>query len=135
MAVDTKYLHSEITGSILQAFYTVLKKIPNGLPVEVYKRALAIECEFLGLNAENDKEIKIFYRQKPAGSFKIDLVINDSVIIKVIKNQIISDQFIFDAKNQLFLSDFEVCLILNIDQDGMHKRIVYTNDIKKRENH
>lgn len=130
MAIDNKYLHSEITGSILQAFYTVIKKLPIGLPIEVYKRALEFECEYLGLKTEHDKEIKILYRQKVAGSFFIDMVFNDSVIVKIIKNETISEQFIRDAKNQLRFSVYEVCLILNIDLDGMHKRLVFTNDLK-----
>ena len=132
MATDNKYLHSEITGSILQAFYTVIKKLPIGLPIDVYKRALEFECEFLGLKTEHDKEIKIPYRQKVAGSFFIDMVINDSVIVKIIKNETIGEQFVTDARNQLRLSDYEVCLILNIDQNGLHKRLVFTNDIKNK---
>lgn len=132
MAIDNKYLHSEITGSILQAFYTVLKKFPIGLPVAVYKRALEVECEFSGLKTERDKEIKILHRQKIVGSFLIDLVINDCVILDIIKNETIDEQFIRAAKNQLRLSEYEVCLILNIDQDGMHKRLVFTNDLKNK---
>ena len=130
MAIDNKYLHSDITSSVLQAFYNILKKLPIGLPIDIYKRTLEVECEFLGLKTERDKEINILHRQKIVGSFLIDLVINDCVILNIIRNETIDEPSVRAAKNQLRLSEYEVCLILDIDQDGMHKRLVYTNDLK-----
>lgn len=133
MATDNKYLHSDITNLILQAFYTVSKKLPFGLTIAVYKRALATECEFLGLKIESDKEIGISYRQKIIGSFLIDLVINDSVIVKVMSDENLNEHHSIDVKNQLRLTEYEVGLILNFAQDGQHKRLVFTNDIKNKD--
>lgn len=132
MAIDNKYLHSDITSSILQAFYTVLKRLPLGLSIDVYKRALELECEYLGLKTERDKEIIIHYREKSVGSLIIDMVINNSVIVKITKDENINEQSILEVKNQLRISEYEVSLILNTAQDGQHKRYVFTNDKKNK---
>lgn len=130
MAINEKYLHSDITNSILQAFYTVVQKLPYALNIDVYKRALAIEIELLGFKVESDHEAKILYKQKFVGSFIIDLIVDDKVIIKIIRDDSIKEQHVFDAKNQLRLTEFEVCLILNFDIEGQHKRLIFTNNIK-----
>jgi len=57
--VKEKYLHSAITGKILQGFYTVIGDLAQGLPVEIYKRALVVELTNLGLNCEVDRLMKI----------------------------------------------------------------------------
>jgi GxxExxY protein len=133
MATDPKYLHSDITNSVLQAFYSVRNLLPYRLTIDVYKRALGIEMESLGLSVDGDKEIKIIFRDKIVGSFVIDFVVNDSVIIKTIKDTETCEHYEADAKTQLRLTEYEVCLILNFSEESQqqHRRIVLTNDLKK----
>jgi GxxExxY protein len=133
MAIDPKYLHSDISNLILQAFYTVRSVLPYHLTIDVYKRALSIEMESLGLSVDCDKAINIKYKDKVVGSFVIDFIVNDSLIIKVIMDDASCERYEADAKNQLRLTDFEVCLILNFSADPQqqHGRIVLTNDLKK----
>ena len=52
MNTDPKYLHSELTGKILEGFYRICNQIGYGFELDVYKRALAIEIETLGLGCE-----------------------------------------------------------------------------------
>ena len=134
MATDPKYLHSDISNLILQAFYTVRNNLPFGLTTDIYKRALCIEMESLGLSVEYEKEIKIVYKEKTIGSFILDMLTNDAVIIKIVNNDKTCEPYEPDAKNQLRLTEYEVCLILNFsaESDSLHKRIVLTNDIKKK---
>ena len=134
MATDPKYLHSDISNLILQAFYTVRNLLPYDLTIEIYKRALNIEMESLGLSVYCDKTVDIKYKDKVVGSFVIDFVVNDSLIIKIIKDIATSEQYEADAKNQLRLTEYEVCLLLNFsaETEHQHRRIVLTNDIKKQ---
>ena len=122
MAIDEKYLHSDITNSVLQAFYTVVKTLPYGLDIMVYKRALAVELDLLTLKTEPDYAVNIYYKQKVVGSFTMDMVVADRVIIKIIRDDSIKR-----------LTKYEVCLILNFDFEGQHKRLVLTNDLKLRD--
>ncbi len=132
MTTDIKYLHSEITNTILQAFYTVHNSLPFGMTLDVYKRAMTIECDLLGLKTETDKEIQIRYKDKIVGSFAIDLVVNNCIIVRVLADEKLNDKNALDAKMQLRLTDYEVCLILNFALEGEHKRLLFTNDIKKK---
>jgi len=132
MTVNSKYLHSEITNIILQAFYTVVKELPNGLNLDVYKKALKVECQFLGLKTEVDKEIAIQYRQETVGKLQIDLLVENLVIVKIAGNESIAEQLNLEVKGQLKLTEYEVALILSFGMEGQHKRLVYTNDLKSK---
>lgn len=133
MATDPKYLYSDISDLILQAFYAVRNALPYGLNTDIYKRALCLEMESLGLSVTSDKEISITYKEKIIGSFILDFVANNAVIIKIINDDKGCEQYQADAKNQLQLTEYEVCLILNFsaETEHQHRRIVLTNDIKK----
>jgi GxxExxY protein len=98
----------------------------------VYKNALAIELESLGLKVEKEKQFSILYKNKEVGNLTTDFLINDLVILKITMIETdINNQSEADAKNQLFLTDKEVLLILNFGIEGTHKRLFLTNNFKK----
>jgi|WetSurMetagenome_2_1015567.scaffolds.fasta_scaffold452363_1 GxxExxY protein len=133
MTVDKKYLHSDISDSVLKAFYVVRDSLPFELSLDIYKRALDLEMKDRGLVVDADKEFKLKYKDKIIGSFFTDFIVNDAVIIIVIKNDMSCDPFVTDAKNRLRLTNYEVAMILNFasDANSYHKRVVLTNDFKK----
>jgi GxxExxY protein len=125
-----EYLHADITKIILQGFYTVCNALPFGLDKSVYRNALAIELESLGLKVENEKQFSVLYKDKEIGKFVTDLVVNNLVILKI-TNFEIDKQTELVSKNQLLLTDKEVLLMLNFGMEGIHKRLFLTNDFKK----
>lgn len=133
MTVDKKYLHSDISDSVLKAFYVVRDSLPFELSLDIYKRALDLEMKDRGLVVDADKEFKIKFKNKIIGSFFIDFIVNDAVIISIIKNDKSCDPNVTDMKNRLRLTEFEVGLILNFSADSgnYHKRVILTNDFKK----
>jgi GxxExxY protein len=127
-----EYLHSNITKIVLQGFYSVCNALPFGLENSVYKNALAIELESLGLKVEKEKQFSILYKNKEVGNLTTNFLINDLVILKITMIETdINNQSEADAKNQLFLTDKEVLLILNFGIEGTHKRLFLTNNFKK----
>jgi GxxExxY protein len=127
-----EYLHADITKIILQGFYTVCNALPFGLDNSVYRNALAIELESLGLKVENEKQFSVLYKDKEVGKLSADLVVNNLVILKVTNFENEVDKLTeLICKNQLLLTDKEVLLMLNFGMEGTHKRIFLTNDFKK----
>jgi len=131
MATDSKYLHSDVSNLILQAFYTVRSLVPLNLTADTYKQALVVEMELLGLTTQCDKHFDILYRDKVVGLLRADVVVNDCVVLKLLYTEGISEQSEAELKNILRYSDCEVGLILNFYPDEQHKRFVLTADRKK----
>ena len=127
-----EYLHADITKIILQGFYTICNALPFGLDISVYRNALEIELESLGLKVETEKQFPILFKNKEVGQLVTDLVVNNLVIIKITNLETEIDRKTeIAAKNQLLFTDKEVLLILNFGIEGQHKRLFLTNDFKK----
>ncbi|MBU0661166.1 GxxExxY protein [Patescibacteria group bacterium] len=127
---NEKYLHSEITGKILQAFYQVFNNTGYGFDRSVYIKSLHIELQKAGLKSECNKTVEIYYQTKDIGNFISDIVVEDSVLLKICtKEELTStdEQMLF---NHLKVSILEVGLLLNFGISPQHKRKVYTNDRK-----
>ena len=131
MATDSKYLHSDISSLVLQAFYTVRNILPLNLTTDTYRQALVVEMELLGLTAQCDKLFDILYRDKVVGLLRAEVVVNDRIVLKLLYTDGISEQSESELKNLLRYSDCEVGLILNFYPDEQHKRLVLTADRKK----
>ncbi len=132
MHTDKNYLHSEITDKVLKAFYTVRNEIPINLPMEFYERAMEIEMQHIELNIDRDVYIPVKYREKKIGDLIAPVLVNEKVVLKYIYSEEICEQCKREMKNLLRFSEFEVGLILNFYPDQMHKRIVFTNELKKK---
>ncbi len=80
---DFKGKHTEITGKILNAFFQLYREMGYGFAEKVYKRALAILLEELGLTVERQKRIKVYFHGKVVGEFIADMVVNEVVLLEL----------------------------------------------------
>ena len=124
------YLHSEITGKVLSAFYDVYNKLGVGFPKKVYLNALVHEFRKAGLTGELNKSIEIYYDQVDVGDIPADIVVEDLVLLEVHTDNEISATKGQVLYNKLRSGIYEVGLLLNFGQSPEHLRKVYTNDRK-----
>jgi len=126
--VEEKYLHSDISSKILQAFYTVFNHFRFGFPKSVYLKAMLIEMRKLGLECEENQSVKLFYENIEVGIFETDIIVNKSVAINIetIENSNLENEL----KIYYFVraSNIEVGLFLNFGKTPYHKRKYYPND-------
>jgi len=128
---DEKYLHSEITNLIFQAFYKVYNSLGLGFEKKLYAKALCIEINKLGLKTEADKRLIINYEKEEIGDYIADLVVDNKVLINIGTDMEINpynEQVLF---TRLRSTNLEVGLLLNFGKLPEYKRKIYTNDRKK----
>jgi len=120
--IDEKYLHSEITSKIIQAFYTVYNHFRFGYPKSVYLRSMLLELNNIGLICECDKKAKVYYQNQEVGEFEADIIVNNCVAINIETKP--ETEFEDDHKIYYFLraSDYEVGLFINFGKLPKHKR-------------
>ena len=126
-------LHGDICSLILKAFYSTYTVLPFGLDRLFYANFLTIEMQSLGLKVEVNKKQPVSYRDNIIGEFTFDFVVNNAVIIQI-ENQksFLHPEQVEVCKNYLKLTDFEVLLLLNFSVELEHKRLLLTNDFKKK---
>jgi GxxExxY protein len=72
-----------ITERIIKCAIEVHRQLGPGLLEGVYEEALAIECELDGLRVARQVIIPIDYKGRTIGEYRIDLLIENMVIVEV----------------------------------------------------
>ena len=69
--------------TIIDAAYRVRTHFMPGYLEVIYENALIVELEDLGLKVQSQKPLSVVYKNRIIGEFKIDLLVEDSVIIEI----------------------------------------------------
>jgi len=128
-------LHEEITSEILKAYYNVYNKLGYGFLEKVYENAMLLELKKLGLCAERQKPIKVYYDEIIIGDYFADIIVEDVVIIELKAIETTAPEHEVQLVNYLKATNIEVGLLLNFGPKPQYKRRIlteeYKNNIKK----
>lgn len=72
-----------LTDKILGCAINVHKALGPGHVESVYHNALVVELEKRGLSVEKEKDIKVYYEGKEVGYRRIDLLVEEKVIVEL----------------------------------------------------
>ena len=128
--IKDNYIHSEMTDLIIKAFYNVYNKLGYGFLEKVYENGMMIELKRLGLNAEKQKQLKVFYDEFEIGEYYADIIVNDCVIVELKAAEAICPEHEAQLVNYLKATDIEVGLLLNFGKEPKFKRRVLTSEFK-----
>lgn len=83
MDQDKKLPYSELTGSILNCCFEVMKEVGPGFVENIYKNALLIVMKQKGLKVEVEQSYEVMFRGVCIGRYRTDLVIEETVIVEL----------------------------------------------------
>jgi len=129
------YKHSDLTKTIIKAFYNVYNTLGYGFLEKVYEKALWIELRKFELFVERQKPIHVFYEGELVGEYFADLVVNETVIIELKAAENLCEEHEYQLINYLKATDLEVGLLLNFGEKPQFKRKVFSNSRKIITNH
>lgn len=130
MDLNDKYLHSNITSTIIKAYYNVYNKLGYGFLEKVYERALILEMKKFDLICEKQKAINVFYDEECVGEYYADIIVNDSVIIELKATECLLEEHEAQLINYLRATNIEVGLLLNFGKEAEFKRKAFNNQYK-----
>ncbi len=84
----------------------------------------------MGLECEQQKQIKVYYNGKNVGEYFADITINGTIIIELKAAEWIAEEHELQLVNYLIATDMEVGLLLNFGKKPQFKRKLFTNDKK-----
>jgi GxxExxY protein len=97
-----------------------------GFPEIIYHRSLMIELTYAGLSFEQEVEKEIFYKGNKVGLRRLDLIIENKLIIEIKATSDIEPAHQNQLLNYLKLFNMEVGLILNFGRSSLQfKRFAY----------
>ena len=128
----TDFLHKELSQQIIGAFYDVYNTLGYGFLEKVYENAFLYELKIIGLNANPQVPIEVFYKGIRVGQYYADLVIEDKIIIELKATETLCEAHEFQLLNYLKATNMEVGLLFNFGGKPEFKRLVYTKSFKNQ---
>ena len=108
-----KLLHKELTYKIIGILYKVHSNLGCGFTERIYQRAIEIELKNENIPYETEKEIEVKYNDQMIGRIRLDLVINNKVIVELKAVERLPKVFREQLISQLKASPYEVGLLVN----------------------
>ena len=122
--------HSDLTGKIIGAFFTVYNQLGYGFSEKVYENALSIELRKLGLDVKQQASVEVFYDGQSVGEYFADMLINHHVIVELKSVKSIAEEHEAQLLNYLKSTNVEVGLLLNFGPKAQHVRKIFDNERK-----
>ena len=121
------YKYSELTGKIIGCAMKVHRVIGLGFPEVIYQRCLLIELRKAGMVCETEVEKDIFYEGIKVGARRLDLIVDNSVIVELKAVSEVEPLFYNQILNYLKIFNIEVGLLLNFGNTSLqYKRFANT---------
>ena len=106
-------LHEELTSVIIGKSYEVMNELGTGFLESVYQKWLFLALQQEGYSVRFEHPLAVLFRGHNVGNFKVDLVVEEKVIVEVKAVDKIIGEYKAQVINYLSASEFLVGLIIN----------------------
>ena len=110
------YLFQDLTEKIIGCAINVHKELGPGFLESIYEEAVAYELSRQKISFELQVPVNVTYRQKIVGLHRVDLVIEQKVVVELKAIKLLDDIHIATALSYLKATRLKVALILNFSQ-------------------
>ena len=117
-----------ITEKIIGCAIKVHKELGAGLLESIYEAALCIELKDIGMNFERQKQLNVKYKGQKIGEFRVDLLIENSVIVELKSVERFDPLFEAQILSYMKLGGFKLGLLINFNskllKDNIRRYII-----------
>ena len=118
-----------LTYDIIGAAMEVHSLLGPGFLESIYKHALLHELHLRGVETKTEVEVNISYKDHHIGKHRIDILVDDSVIVEIKGVSAINDVHIAQALSYLKATNLELALILNFGGKSLSwKRLIKSRE-------
>jgi GxxExxY protein len=103
----------DLTGKIIGAAIRVHRELGPGYLESIYEEALCIELDAIGIRYVRQSPVEIRYRGKRAGEHRLDLLVEDRVVVELKAVMEIQPIFYATLRSYLRATQKSVGLLLN----------------------
>jgi GxxExxY protein len=123
----------DITHQIIGCAMCVHRVLGNGFQEVIYQRALAIELAYCGLSFDREMEMPIFYRDQQIGTRRVDLFVENAVMVEL--KAIAEIEYVHKAQAINYLEAYNIAdgLLINFGGVSLEYKRIYNKRLKKSE--
>ena len=105
--------YQELTRSIINAAFEVHNTLGFGFLEIVYERALIIELQKRGIQAEQQFPVKVFYKGQSVGDYRIDIFVESQIVVELKAVSTLKVEHEVQLVNYLNATNKEIGLLIN----------------------
>jgi len=121
---DTNIIYPDLSYQIMGAIFEVHKRLGPGFLESVYQKALIEELSGRGMNVETEKVIDLTYKDKKIGTHRLDLVIEDKVVVELKTAESFSIHHKAKVTSTLKASGYKLGILVNFSKAKVEYRRV-----------
>ena len=126
---DDLYPLQRLTGRIIHASHRVHRTLGYGFSEVVYRRALAVELQFMGLAVSQEVPYEVVYRGVVVGVYQADMVVESAVIVETKTGLVLDPATHSQLLNYLSAAKLPVGLICHFGPRPQVKRMVRSEHV------
>ena len=116
----------EISDKLIDCAFEVHKTLGYGFLEKVYENSLKYELNDNGLKAVQQSQIDVFYKNRIAGEYRLDLLVEDKVIIELKAEKQYNQKHEAQLINYLKATKIKVGYLINFGKYKLEfKRLVF----------
>ena len=120
-----KHEFESLSKKIIWAAIKVHKELGPGFLENIYEEALKVELSKNQINYETQKEVKIEYRDAEVGTHRLDMIVEDQIIVELKAIKEVLDVHFAQLRSYLKATELKVGLLFNFAKPALEiKRIV-----------
>lgn len=118
-----EYPYVDLTGDIIGDAYTVHRAKGFGFLEKVYRRALVVELEYLGIHSRCEVTFDLHHRGVPIGVYRADLIVESRVVVEVNTGLLLDPGVVPQTLNYLRVSGLSIGLVVYFGPQLRVKRV------------
>ena len=108
-----KIIYKDLSFKIMEAAFEVHNQLGPGFLESIYESALQLELEEKGYGVERQKAIPVLYKQKQIGEHRLDLVIENKIVLELKAVSEINNLFHQQLLSYLKASGIKLSILIN----------------------
>jgi GxxExxY protein len=123
--VSPKVLYPDLSYEIMAAVYEVHNQLGPGFTENIYETALVQELKTRGIACERQKTVRITYKGKPIGTYRLDLLVEQKIILEIKAVSALTDAFKAQLVAYLKATNLRLGILINFGTPKVtYQRIV-----------
>jgi GxxExxY protein len=126
-----EFKHVDLTRRIIKVFYEVYNELGFGYLESVCENGLTLALLEDGLAVQAQTELTVWFRGRPIGRFKADLIVDGAVLVELKCARARVASYEAQVLNYLRATELEIALLLNFGPKPAVRRFVFENKRKR----
>ena len=106
-------LYPELSYSIMRAVFEVHNQLGPGFTEDIYENALAMELELQSIPFDRQKQIQIHYKGKYVGKYRLNMVIDQKIILELKAVAEVNEVFRAQLESYLCATGLQLGILIN----------------------